>query len=78
MGDKLGASLDDAWIYTKIEAKLAGNSDAPLRKINVDVSSGVVTAARAGCLGHGEAASGRLRAATEGVKEVNDLLTVGG
>jgi osmotically-inducible protein OsmY len=78
VGDKLGASLDDAWIYTKIEAKLAGNSDAPLRKINVDVSSGVVTL-------RGQVASATVKQqvedsarATEGVKEVNDLLTVGG
>jgi hyperosmotically inducible protein len=78
VGDKLGASLDDAWIYTKIETKLAGNSDAPLRKINVDVSNGVVTL-------RGQVASATVKQqvedaarATVGVKEVNDLLTVGG
>ncbi len=77
VGDKLGASLDDAWIYTKIEAKLAGNSDAPLRKINVDVTDTVVTL-------RGEVASATVKQevediakGTEGVKQVHNLLTVG-
>jgi hyperosmotically inducible periplasmic protein len=43
VGDKIGESLDDAWIYTKIEAKLAGNSTTPALKIHVDVVKKVVT-----------------------------------
>jgi hyperosmotically inducible protein len=77
VGDKLGASLDDAWIYTKIEAKIANNPDAPLRKINVDVKDDVVTL-------RGQVASSAVKQevedlakGTEGVKQVNNLLTVG-
>jgi osmotically-inducible protein OsmY len=29
IGDRVGQSLEDAWIYTKIEAKLAPNHDEP-------------------------------------------------
>lgn len=43
MGDRIGNSLDDAWLYSKIETKLATNSETPARKINVDVSNHVVT-----------------------------------
>src|SRR5262245_35959926 len=35
-GDKVGNSLDDAWVHSKIVAKLIGNSATPERKINVD------------------------------------------
>lgn len=42
-GDNVGDSLDDAWIHTKIVAKLIGNEDTPKRKINVDVNNNVVT-----------------------------------
>src|SRR5438477_6885187 len=42
-GDKIGNSLDDAWIHTKIKAKLIDNPDTPSRKINIDVIDQVVT-----------------------------------
>jgi hypothetical protein len=35
-GDKLGTSLDDAWIHTKISGKLNANANTPARKINID------------------------------------------
>src|SRR5579872_2295246 len=41
-GDKIGNSLDDAWIHTKIKAKLIDNPDTPSRKINIDVVDQVV------------------------------------
>jgi hyperosmotically inducible protein len=42
-GDTIGATLDDAWVHTKIVAKLIGDADTPQRKINVDVNNNVVT-----------------------------------
>lgn len=43
MGDKVGDSLDDAWVHMKVTAKLVAESSTPARTINVDVDKGVVT-----------------------------------
>jgi osmotically-inducible protein OsmY len=42
-GEKLGDSLNDAWIHTTIVAQLSGNTTTPEHKINVDVNDNVVT-----------------------------------
>ena len=42
-GDKIGTSINDAWIHTKITSKLISDKDTPARKINIDVVDGVVT-----------------------------------
>ena len=75
-GDKIGNSLDDAWIHTKIKAKLIDNPDTPSRKINIDVIDQVVTL-------HGQVETiaareeaERTAKQTEGVKRVNNLLKV--
>ena len=75
-GDKIGNSLDDAWIHTKIKAKLIDNPDTPSRKINIDVIDQVVTL-------HGQVDSiaakdeaERTAKQTEGVKRVNNLLKI--
>ena len=75
-GDKIGNSLDDAWIHTKIKAKLIDNPDTPSRKINIDVVDQVVTL-------HGQVETiaakdeaERTAKQTEGVKRVNNLLKV--
>jgi osmotically-inducible protein OsmY len=75
-GDKIGNSLDDAWIHTKIAAKLIDNPDTPARKINIDVVDQVVTL-------HGKVETiaakdeaERTAKQTEGVKRVNNLLKV--
>jgi osmotically-inducible protein OsmY len=41
--ETIGDTLEDAWIHTKIVAKLIANSTTPERKINVDVVKNVVT-----------------------------------
>jgi osmotically-inducible protein OsmY len=43
LGDKVGTKLEDAWLYTKIMAKLVSDSNTPARRINVDVENSVVT-----------------------------------
>ncbi len=75
-GDKLGNSLDDAWIRTKIKAKLIDNPDTPARNINIDVIDQVVTLH--GAVGTVTAKDEAERTAkqTEGVKRVNNLLKV--
>jgi osmotically-inducible protein OsmY len=75
-GDKLGDSLEDAWIHTKVTAKLAANKATPAHKINVDVVKKDVT-----LRGEVESAEARVEAAriageTEGVRRVRNLLRV--
>ena len=76
LGDKIGNSLDDAWIHTKIKAKLIDNPATPSRKINIDVIDQVVTL-------HGKVETiaakdeaERTARQTQGVKRVNNLLKI--
>jgi len=74
--ETIGDALDDAWIHTKIVAKLIGDSKTPERKINVDVVKGVVTLR--GTVDTAEARTEAERKAkdTEGVKSVTNQLKV--
>jgi len=76
-GEKLGDSLDDAWIHTKIVAKLIGNSDTPERKINVDVVNNVVTLRGVVDTTEQRAEAERVAKETEGVTRVVNQLKVG-
>jgi hyperosmotically inducible periplasmic protein len=76
-GEKLGDSLDDAWIHTKIVAKLIGNTDTPERKINVDVVNNVVTLRGAVDNAEQRAEAERVAKNTEGVTRVVNQLKVG-
>ena len=78
LGDNIGSSLDDAWLYTKIMTKLAANSGAPAFKINVDVTDGVVTLRGQVDSAAKRTDAERLIAETSGVKRVNNLLRVQG
>jgi hyperosmotically inducible periplasmic protein len=76
IGETVGDSIDDAWIYTKVMAKLIGNSETPARKIDVDVVNKVVT-----LRGHVDNAAAkeeaeRVARETEGVERVRNLLKV--
>ncbi len=74
--ETIGDTLDDAWIHTKIVAKLIGDSQTPERKINVDVVNNEVTLR--GTIDTPEARSEAERVAkeTEGVKKVTNQLKV--
>lgn len=76
-GDKIGTSLEDAWIHTKVEAKLIANSEARTRKIHVDVQNGVVTLRGNVDSASEKAEAGRAAMNMQGVKRVNNLLHVG-
>jgi osmotically-inducible protein OsmY len=75
-GDKLGESLDDAWIYTKIESRLYVDTGAHARTVHVDVVNGMVTLR--GTVNSPEAKAEAVRIAmdTGGVKKVSNELRV--
>jgi osmotically-inducible protein OsmY len=75
-GDKIGTSVEDAWIHTKIESKLVTNSETPARDIHIDVQNGVVTLRGTVGVASQKADAGRIAKDTDGVKRVNNLLHV--
>jgi osmotically-inducible protein OsmY len=76
IGEKIGASLDDAWLYTKITSKLVADKDTPARTIHVDVVNGVVSLRGKVDTASAKGEAERLAKETEGVKRVINLLTV--
>ncbi len=76
VGNKIGASIDDAWVYTRIEAKLVGHTAAPAFKINVDVENDVVTLRGEVKTPEMKEEAERIARETAGVKEVRNLLQV--
>jgi hyperosmotically inducible periplasmic protein len=76
LGDKIGKSLDDAWIHTKITTKLSTDSETPAHKINVDVMNKVVTLRGEVKTSTAKMEAGRIAKETDGVKAVNNLLRV--
>lgn len=75
-GDKIGKSLEDAWIHTKLTAKLMSDSDTPARKINVDVTDNTVTLRGAVKTAVAKSEAERIAKETEGVKKVVNRLQV--
>ena len=75
-GDKLGNSINDAWIHTKISSKLIGDKDTPARKINIDVVDGVVTLRGTVDTATAKDEADRIAMGTDGVKRVRNLLKV--
>lgn len=76
-GEKLGDSIEDAWLHTKVKAKLAANDATDSLKINVDVEKNVVTLRGQVGSANEKREAGRVAGETEGVRRVNNLLTVG-
>jgi hypothetical protein len=74
--ETLGQSLEDAWVHTKVVAKLIGNSQTPERKINVDVVDGVVTLRGQVDTAEGKTEAERMAKETDGVKSVKNELKV--
>jgi osmotically-inducible protein OsmY len=77
LGNRIGKSLDDAWVYTKIVARLTADPDTSALKVNVDVANGVVTLRGRVESSTAKAEAERIAKDTEGVKAVKNLLTVG-
>lgn len=76
--ETVGDSLDDAWIHTKIVAKLIGNTATPERKINVDVVKNVVTLRGIVDTQEQRSEAERIARTTEGVKSVSNQLKIAG
>src|ERR1051325_9359108 len=72
--ETVGQSLDDAWIHTKIVAKLIGDTQTPERKINVDVVEGAVTLRGDVDTAEAKAEAERVAKETDGGKKVTDQL----
>jgi len=75
-GEKLGDSMEDAWLHTKVKAKLAANQATQALKINVDVDKNVVTLRGEVESPQAKREAGRIAGETDGVRRVNNLLTV--
>src|SRR2546425_11849491 len=74
--ETIGQSLDDAWIHTKIVAKLIGDTKTPERDINVDVVEGAVTLRGNVDTAEAKTEAERVAKETEGVKKVTNELRV--
>ena len=74
--ETIGDTLDDAWIHTKIVAKLIANSTTPERKINVDVVKNVVTLRGTVDTAEEKAAAEKTAKDTDGVTKVVNQLKV--
>jgi osmotically-inducible protein OsmY len=75
-GDKIGNTINDAWIHTKITSKLIGDKDTPARKINIDVVDGIVTLRGEVNSATAKDEADRVAKDTEGVRRVRNLLKV--
>jgi osmotically-inducible protein OsmY len=76
LGDRIGNSLEDAWIHSKITAKMIAGPKTPKRKINVDVVDGVVTLRGKVPTVEAKAEAEHIAKNTESVKGVKNLLMV--
>jgi hypothetical protein len=74
--ETIGDSLDDAWIHTKVVAKLIGDTKTPERKINVDVVKNVVTLRGTVDTPEAKAEAERVAKDTDGVTKVVNQLKV--
>ena len=74
--ETVGQTLEDAWIHTKIVAKLIGDTDTPERKINVDVVNGAVTLRGTVDTAEAKSEAERIAKETDGVKKVTNQLKV--
>src|SRR2546427_6900838 len=74
--ETIGQSLEDAWIHTKVVAKLISDTQTPERKINVDVVEGEVTLRGQVDTAEAKTEAERLAKETDGVKKVMNQLKV--
>ena len=75
-GDKIGDSLEDAWIHTKIVTKLMADADTPAHRINVDVVKNVVTLRGSVKTTDARSEANRIASETSGVSRVHNLLKI--
>ena len=76
LGRKIGAGLDDGWLWTKTRFDLAAADDLRDSTINVDVENGVVTLSGTVANAEQKAKAESVAKAVAGVKGVKNLLKV--
>jgi osmotically-inducible protein OsmY len=76
LGDRVGKSVDDAWLYTKVMTRLTTSTGVPALKINVDVTDSVVTLRGIVDSAARRDEAERIAKETEGVKRVDDHLEI--
>ena|SRR5258705_12808861 len=76
LGRKIGAGLDDGWLWTKTRFDLAAVDDLRDSTINVDVENGVVTLSGTVASAAQKAKAESTAKAVEGVKGVKNMLQV--
>ena len=76
LGRKIGAGLDDGWLWTKTRFDLAAADDLKDSTINVDVENGIVTLSGTVDNPEQKAKAEAIAKAVEGVKGVKNLLKV--
>ena len=76
LGRKIGAGLDDGWLWTKTRFDLAAADDLRDSTINVDVENGVVTLSGTVANAEQKAKAESVAKAVAGVKSVKNLLKV--
>lgn len=74
LGRKIGAGLDDGWLWTKTRFDLAAADDLRDSTINVDVENGIVTLGGTVANHEQMAKAETIAKAVEGVKGVKNLL----
>jgi hyperosmotically inducible protein len=74
--ESVGDSLDDAWIHTKVRAKLLGEGEFPGGSVNVDVKDNVVTLRGSVATMADKTKAEQIAKATDGVKSVRNQLVV--
>jgi osmotically-inducible protein OsmY len=76
LGRKIGAGLDDGWLWTKTRFDLAAANDLKDSTINVDVENGIVTLSGTVDNPEQRAKAETIAKSVEGVKGVKNLLKV--
>ena len=77
LGDPtLAENIDDAWISTKIKAKIAADPDVNAFNIDVDVLQGVVTLSGEVKTAYAQRRAEEIASRTDGVKDVKNLIKV--
>jgi hyperosmotically inducible protein len=75
-GESIGASLDDAWIHTKIRSQLVADGVFPGSSLNVDVANNVATLRGTVATAADKTKAEEIARTTEGVKSVRNQLVV--
>jgi osmotically-inducible protein OsmY len=74
--ETIGNSLDDAWIHSKIVAKLIADTRVIERKVNVDVNNNMVTLRGTVDTAEQKSAAEQIARETDGVKGVVNQIKV--